>query len=415
MTSTITTPRQYLMDSPEVINAIKSAKADLIQAANIANRGFSVAANRTHYPFNGFSAGTAQAQTFRTAHFTRKGNRVTFPRLVYANASLTATGETSGLNTYTVKSSIEYNGAVYPVFFGGSRTRTVAIDELVVSDPVNISIPADTPFHVRQYVTVPVLGDKWPLRDPLVTAIGETYSTSDRTDDVTTMSLFAASGFGPAAILGSIGGEAANVIITGSSSGYGQGDTQEAPYYDFGYLSRACRGAGLDYSKLTRASTTILHFLTTQKRQLEFIERTKPTHFIQQLGSNDISNGGSFATVQARMVEMWDILGSTGAKVYQCTATPNSTSSDSWATLANQTINANNSTRVALNEWIRSKPAGIAGYIECCDFVESSRNSGKWAVDGTANKYTADGLHLTNFAHVNTAASIDLMSIFRAG
>jgi hypothetical protein len=44
--------------------------------------------------------------------------------------------------------------------------------------------------------------------------------------------------------------------------------------------------------------------------------------------------------------------------------------------------------------------------LEIADVVESSRNSGKWKVDGTAGKYTADGQHLTQFANELVAVTL---------
>jgi lysophospholipase L1-like esterase len=401
------------MDSPEVINAIKAARSDMIFTHGLANRGNVVAANRTKFVNNGVSSGSSITVTYRTVHFTRGSGRVTFPRFVFVNSALSATGEISGTHPFTVKAAIEYGGVSYPIYFNGSRTKLLAIDEQVISDPVMLSIPANTQFAVRTNCLAATLGDKWPTGYSLTTAIGESYTGSDVTDSVASMGAFAATGYGPAAILGSVAGEAPTVLITGSSSGDGQGDTAEAPYYDLGYLSRACRTSGMDYVRLTRPSATMLHFLTTNKRQLEFVHKVKPTHVIQQLGSNDISNGADLATLKSRAQEIWDIMASTGAKVYQATATPVATSSDSFATLVNQTLNANNSVRVAFNDWIRSKPSGISGYIECCDVVESALNSGKWRVDGTANAYTVDGTHLTQRGHRETAASMDLLAAIK--
>lgn len=387
------------------LDQIASAVARMLPAASLGNVGSVPVANRTHFPYNGLSSGANVMLTYRTMYYSRQNSRVIFPRLVYNNSQLTSTGEAAGNAQITIKAAIEYGGVSYPVNFGGSRTKVLAVDDMAVSDPVMMTIPADSQYFVRTNVTVGTLGEKWPVQGTLLTAQGESYSTSDTTDAVTSMGANAASGYGPSCILGQTVGNLPVVCITGSSSGWGQGDTVEAPYYDFGYLSRAL-SSNAGYIKLTRASATMLQFLTTNTRQLKFINTVKPTHFIQQLGSNDITNGANLATLQDRCRQMWDILGATGAKVYQCTATPITASSDSWATLSGQTKNANNDTRVAFNDWLRSVPRGVDGIIECCNVVETSLNSGYWITDGNAGTYTADGQHLTQLAHRLTAAAM---------
>jgi len=392
---------------------IPTLRSGLDRAATLGNQ---VIANRTHYPFNGFSSGSSQATNYRSAHWTRRGGRVSLIRLVFNNSTIGATGEAVGNAEHTVKASIEYNGVTYPVYFGGTtRTKTLAVDEQAVSDPVAISIPADTQFYVRTYLTVAVLGEKWPVAQAANTAIGEGYaSTTDKSDDVSYTSFSAASVYCPSAILGyTHETDTANVMVIGSSSGWGQGDTAEANYYDYGYISRALSNQ-YGYIKYTRASTAMSHYLTGAgyARLLKWVNVVKPTHIIQQLGSNDLTGGASLATMQSRLAEFWDILGSTGARVIQATYTPVTTSSDSWATLSGQTVVASNGVRIQTNEWIRSVPSSaITGYLETCSVVESAPNSGLWKANGTASAYTADGTHVTQLGHQETAATFDMATV----
>jgi lysophospholipase L1-like esterase len=385
----------------------------LDRAATLGNQ---VVANRTHYPFNGFSSGSSQATNYRSAHWTRRGGRVSLIKLVFNNSTISATGEAVGNAAHTVKASIEYNGVIYPVYFGGTtRTKTLAVDEQVVSDAVAVSIPADTKFYVRTFLTTAILGEKWPVAQAANTAEGEGFaSTTDKSDDVAYTSFSAASIYCPSAILGyTHANNTANVMVIGSSSGWGQGDTAEASYYDFGYISRALSNE-YGYLKFTRASTAMSQYLSGAgyARMLAWMNVVKPTHVIHQLGSNDLTSAASLATMQSRLAEMWDILGSTGARVIQATYTPVTTSSDSWATLAGQTRASSNDVRVLTNEWIRSVPStAITGYLECCDVVESSRNSGLWQVNGTAGAYTADGTHVTQLGHRETAASFNMAAV----
>lgn len=398
---------------PEDIRTnFERSASDHVFGQRLATRGLIPVATRVHTPFFGLSAGTATGTTYRSMHYTRSTGRVGFLRLVYCNFHLLTTGETSGANPYNVKASVEYNGAVYPVYFNGARTKTLAIDEVAISDPVMVTIPANTQFHVRQYCSVTTLGEKWPMCFGLNTTLGETFlNGSDVTDTATAMANASGSGFCPAAILGSIAGDAPSVLITGDSMAYGQGDTQEGPNWDLGYLARAL-SKQFAYVRVVRATTQLSHFLATNSRQLNLIHTAKPTHIIQELSVNDLLNGGNFATVKSRLETMWDILGTTGAKVYQTTLQPVTSSTDNWATTTNQTPHANASAMRDINDFIRSKPPGIAGVIEVGYQMESFPGSGLWKVDGTAQAYTVDGIHLTQRGHRELAATVDFASIF---
>jgi lysophospholipase L1-like esterase len=413
-------PNGRAYDAPGSVATLTSSVTGLRAGIDKANTwGSSVVCNRTHFPFNGFSSGSSQTTNYRSAHWTKRGGAVMGLKLCFANCTIGATGEATGHAVHTVKASVEYNGVAYPVYFGGTtRTKTLALDEQVTSDPVFVSIPADTKFFVRTYVTVTNLGEKWPVSQAANTAIGEGYaSTTDKSDDVSYTSFSAASVYCPSAILGLHAGDAANVLIIGSSSGWGQGDTAETGYWDYGYLSRALSNE-YGYVKWTRASTALSHFGTAgYSRFIDFLIRVKPTHVIQQLGSNDLTSAASLATMQSRLNSIWSVCGATGARVYQCTYTPVTTSSDSWATgpasaTNNQTHSASHAVRVATNNWIRSVPSSaLTGYIECCGAVESSLDSGYWKTTGVAGAYTADGTHLTQLGHRETAASIDMATV----
>ncbi len=93
-------------------------------------------------------------------------------------------------------------------------------------------------------------------------------------------------------------------------------------------------------------------------------------------------------------------LAARGLKVYACTIPPHGvTSSDNYSTLVGQTTAFYEPNRVLVNDWIRTRPVPLAGYLELADTVESSRNSGLWAVNATANWLTDDGTHPTALGH----------------
>jgi hypothetical protein len=116
------------------------------------------------------------------------------------------------------------------------------------------------------------------------------------------------------------------------------------------------------------------------------------THLFLALGRNDLSASG--VTIFGYLTEISDFFQSRGFDVTGSTVTPKTTSTDSWATLASQTIDSTDAERVALNTLLRTTlPASMSRLIDAADSAESSRNSGKWKVTGAANAYTDDGLH----------------------
>lgn len=133
------------------------------------------------------------------------------------------------------------------------------------------------------------------------------------------------------------------------------------------------------------------------------------THALISLGTNDFGND-SGATVYANncATAAW-LYNSMGIKSLLVTQTPVSSSTDSWATLANQTAQIPNfARRTDYNALVRAnnKPTGVIGYVELADIVESSRDSGKWIVDGNANKYSNDGIHGVNATYALVASSL---------
>lgn len=115
---------------------------------------------------------------------------------------------------------------------------------------------------------------------------------------------------------------------------------------------------------------------------------------IVNLGINDTNVGGRLATAVA--ADHATLYGLAGGRCYTATLPPVTTSTDNWATVANQGIAnpAREAERVAFNGLARRGIAGASGFVEIADAVESSRDSGRWKADGTTAKlFTYDGTH----------------------
>jgi hypothetical protein len=165
---------------------------------------------------------------------------------------------------------------------------------------------------------------------------------------------------------------------------------------------------------------------------------------IIEYGTNDFANTGTtLASFEANVISIWKTLRADGVQViYETTLTPRTTSTDTWTTLAGQgpfapaTSNGPGCYRTGYNDWLRdgapmtsggaALPAGttsavvragqtgspLTGVFDITPFVESSTDSAIWAVNGTINYLTTDGIHPTATAHqrmktaINTAALV---------
>jgi hypothetical protein len=80
------------------------------------------------------------------------------------------------------------------------------------------------------------------------------------------------------------------------------------------------------------------------------------TDLIHEFGHNDLYPGSdSLATLQAEEISSWKFCGTKVGRVWQTTLTPKTTSTDSFATTANQTISKSgqNTVRTDFNDWLR--------------------------------------------------------------
>lgn len=378
------------------------------------SRGKGVVTNRGWVAYTALSSGNNQSVTYRMRHWALRIGRITGLRLVYSNFMLDANGESDTGNDITIKASIEYGGLIYPVFFNGRRSAVVENGAQIVSDPVGVSIRPGAGFYTRTNVSVSQLGQKWPCGPQMVPAEGEGYTSGSDTTDVTgNMTANNAQSFGPTAILGYVQGSLPTVAIIGSSSAAGQGDSATGDgNLNVGYLSRFL-GLEVGHVRTARSGDTLALWLTRNRRRMQYLATVNPTHIIQQLGGNDLRDGATLQQMKDRLTEIWDILDSLGAKIIQSTYSPICTSTDQFKTLAGQTRSADWPIRNAVNEWIRSQPAPLAGVLECCIPFESSPGSGLWKVDGTANKWTADGTHVTAHGHQYWASlnSVDALGL----
>lgn len=345
-------------------------------------------------PMNqGLSDGVLTNETYKVRHIATTD--LVFPRLAYPNWYLN-NGETNGPNDITVKAAIEVDGNIYPALFGGANTKLVAAGATEWTDAVRIFIPKGTAFYTRTNVQV-TAGQKWPLSITAYPADGEGRTAGDVAHSGATTNLFIFT-YSPCAIVGQPANQTEkSVLLVGDSIASGQGETPN----DRGFLIRAINDT-VGHLRVSKPSARTSDFLeSVRKNRMQLASYCN--NAIIQLGVNDVKFDVKLEVIKANLLDIWTELALNGVAVFQTTITPVTTSTDSWATTKNQSVTAQESVRIALNDWIRSCPAPLSGYFDVADEVETARNSGIWIVG-----YTTDGTHPIAAGHAAMATGIDL-------
>ena len=373
---------------------------------------------------NALSDGVLCGGTARMGHVaiaTAYGLRLVFANF-YAAGGAGYYTETPIPNPITVKAAVEYPDTyLFPVTFNGADSAEIAPGGIVISDPVGLEFVKGTTFYTRTWVGVNP-GEYFPRGGYGTSGSGgptwHNYANPAGLDLTRTGSGVAASGyneytFGPAAILahpGSTNGILPVVGIVGDSIAAGTGDSQRGwpqRWLDGNYAHVKVAHPGEGVGTGWGANQGLSRF-----RRMALMDLAGVSHVIAEYIVNDL--GTTYATLLANQITYWKQVANFG-RVWATTATPQTSSTDSWATTTNQTVldSAKETKRLDYNAWLRdgapivagvavavgTNPAvragetghPLAGYLEVADLCESARNSGKWRVDLGAP--TTDGTH----------------------
>lgn len=328
-------------------------------------------------------------------------------------------------NSYSVvKCALEKDGATssVPVTFDGGRTKTInAGDTDILSDsisPASFGLSKFTrgdKYWIRLEVSVTAAGQTLPRGDMIYTAYGSSVGLAI---DPATFVGGAVDSYGALTftsgwqnfqypllpiVVGRPMASAVHPIGIGDSIISGATDTSAA-------------NGGLGWSRsLTDADGVSnprggLKIGTSgaQGAAWNSASYTKPqallkygTVALEEFGTNTFVTVQPSSAAQAIVDPIWTKLASAGLPIIRTKLIPRTTSTDSWATAANQTaINASwlsGGGARAFNDWIDTQSARFVAIVSQSDVRTSSTQSSddfyKWLTDGTANKYTNDGVH----------------------
>lgn len=331
------------------------------------------------------------------------------PQLVYLNITSSQTeGDMPNVNPVTYGAAIEFDGAIYPASLNGQTLVTVAGGQALFFDPVPLGILKGETYWVRTYTQVNA-GESVPTNYSGSSGQGEGYVGDNKTlYNSTAIGALNGNVTTAAAIIGTVTKPTVSIALIGDSIMNGFKDYS---YQGFGY--RFCTENGFAHLNMgfpgERASSVAKNGKRIRQVLLPYV-----THAIVEYGVNDLINGATTASLLADMQRMWDHLSKLGIVVFQTTITPYSSSTDSFATLENQTVAVNagftggaNSKRSIVNRALKAVPTPLKAVFDVASAVESSDESGLWKVNGTNLYYTDDGLHPKGPGHDLMLAKLD--------
>lgn len=333
----------------------------------------------------------------RSAHISR--SNVTSLKLLFPNYYVdgmlmgSTFAETSTGATASISAAIEYPaGTFYRVKFSGSNNGAIPAGGTLLSDAVTVTIPTGATFWVRSvFIGSGGIFDTGTggENSPAIfnsTNFGEATDVNTSADN-TMGGAYGGTGaagyiYRPLAIVSQVTASAA--LIIGDSRCHGSGGVADASG-DYGEIARSV-GASFGYTNYSMGSFAPTNLIASHTRFVALAPYY--THLICQLGINEFNfTSLTAAQIVANLQTIWGYF--PGKIICQSTFPPITTSTDGWVTVANQTVNAYNTKRIAVNGLLRGIPAGLNVLYEIADVVESARDSGKWKVTG----YTNDGVH----------------------
>jgi hypothetical protein len=325
-----------------------------------------------------------------------------------SDSTPTGTGqETAASAALTVSASVEFPvGTFTQVLFSGSANGSIATGATLFSDATTVSIPEGSQFFVRTYLRssgssgngMPFLGPG-TVTSPTYNAGGEALdcatSVTNQTLSGTVTANIPNADIYPVAIVGTTTKPC--FFIAGDSIGMGSGDTIDQSG-DAGPIARSLQGK-YAYINMAVQGDLASFAKTNYAKRGALVQFCK--NAISEYGVNDVFVGLSTQSqLQSDLGTVWGILATDGAsKIFQSTITPETTSTDGWATPINQALlsSAQNTVRNAVNAYVRQVPAPLTGFLEIANQIELVNGVGLWNAPGGGEPYTADGIHPNNF------------------
>lgn len=321
-------------------------------------------------------------------------------------------------------------GATYPFYFDENRNATLANGETdLQTDPLAAATLSLEQFSRGEIYWVKLVYDLGALGNSMPHT---GYSTSEYAgsqmvgfnsanttiSDIDISGTFTHTGTAPVGmaglrpvLLGTPVSDGASFVAVGDSiteaTSY---DTASAGIYGKGFVAKAMSNWGVNpYPCLLIAKAGARVQLFNDDSRWETLA-SYGKYALDQLGTNNIA-ADSISTLQSRFTTLWTKLSSAGcSRIYRIELMCGCSSSDSFATTANQTVNTNwgsGGTVDNLHAWFATKVADNTLYqVLDNDDIKDASNPFKWRADGSANYATTDGTHPTALGFMIAAINL---------
>jgi hypothetical protein len=357
-------------------------------------------------------------------------------QLMYGNWTTgTDTGEANNANSYDLQAHVEINGTTVQVAFGGVTTPvTVAAGDNIISDallPADfglVTFPRGLEFYIYSEQEV-AEGEVFPTVQNSnygVAVPGETYlrGTTGATTKIGSNGPIAAGGdwiagsevFAPLAILGKPVTPMMAVAVIGASIESGvnssTGDGNSVSFAG-GFNRKALATTGgsihIPYTMMARASEKASTYVSSSAKRQELYQYI--THAITGHGGNDYSGGATLAANLAsnRSIHATIRTANPAIHISRLELYAKTDSTDSWATLVNQTPRTGMETGGAYRDPFNEGMADdeTAGLIDefvlfAPGVIVDATELDKFRVDITA---TTDGTHPQAAVHAAMATA----------
>lgn len=200
-----------------------------------------------------------------------------------------------------------------------------------------------------------------------------------------------------------------SLIILGDSvaRGFSSTDARGDIYHNYGYVERAVRGRCgiLNAAISSLQATSWANYASFYPITMAWILQGNYTHCKIHIGINDATAGRSETNLQTDLNNMAAIHRPYGTKVAFCTILNGTTSTDSFATEANQTVRTGcglGGVVDNINTKIRNGTIVSDWTITDARLVSQGVDQNKWAV---SQSWTTDGLHYVAYTGIANAAS----------
>lgn len=331
-------------------------------------------------------------------------------------------------NSVTVESmAIEFpNGSVVPLFFNGSRSVTLATTDVVVmSSEISPSqagygsiFPSATLIYIKAILSVPVAGNTIPnsgrftswdpsggdQADWFTPANTSVTSTDAVGKYVATGVAFSTNnqGYEPV-LIGRPAVDRPSFIIVGDSIADRKEDSENNNFgHTFSMRSMHNADFGNPRPALNFALDSSRYSAVGGTRWAQYCQFAR--FAIDEYGVNDLGAGSSVASIQASANSVWAKMRANGCqKIIRTKYMPLTTSSDSFATAANQTKATKyqiGGDADLLNTYWETKAAdGTIDYVMDMAPARDPLDSWLWKTTGATNYATTDGTHPSTVIH----------------